>query len=83
MVLSPGAQVQNLFQALYNYWAGFGVLFVIKMERKPASATADLDLTGSLLEEGGEGGVAGITEDASFTCCEKYQSICPRSKVVP
>ena len=28
-------------------------------------------------EEGGEGGVAGITEDASFTCCEKYQSICP------
>ena len=34
-------------------------------------------------EEGGEGGVAGITEDASFTCCEKYQSICPRSKVVP
>lgn len=56
MVLSPGAQVQNLFQALYNYWAGFGVLFVIKMERKPASATADLDLTGSLLEEGGEGG---------------------------
>ena len=31
MVLSPGAQVQNLFQALYNYWVGFGVLFVIKM----------------------------------------------------
>ena len=31
MVLSPGAQVQNLFQALYNYWVGFGVLFVMKM----------------------------------------------------
>lgn len=34
-------------------------------------------------EEGGEGGAAGITEDASFTCWEKYQSTCPRSKVVP
>lgn len=30
-VLSLGAQVQNLFQAFYNYEIGFGILFVIKI----------------------------------------------------
>lgn len=46
MVLRPGAQDQNPFEVIYNSSVGFGIVYN-KNERKPASARANLDLTGN------------------------------------
>lgn len=46
MVLRPGAQDQNPFEVIYNSSVGFGIV-CNKNERKPASARANLDLTGN------------------------------------